>query len=322
MLINNPYINENDITDARNMAKAMSYEFLSSGWNRVCTADDLISAAYEGIAEAIVKFDPNKGTVKQTKFTSYAYFWIRKYLQMYVTKAKTLLSGSMSDAYRGLIPTSTSIDAIGTSYDEAGADHNGWLADGDEADTAITAGERNLECLELLHAMLAELPDFERTTYALSVGLGTLSGQAMTPRQMAHAMDCTVAMVNDGLKRAQMLMNRIKLAYVDSYATASEHKSDTTSQLASIKKCKTTYELKCCFLSILSDYERTVYNLSIGSCTTNGQSMSSLDIAIATETPIEQVETGIETATVMLRQLASQYADDIIRVRKTNKVRV
>lgn len=210
-------IQPDDWQNAMNMARAMAVQLRNKGWTRF-TVKELADAGYEGIAEAANRFEPTKGTVRLTKFTSYAYFWIRKMQQEYIARNKSMLSGSLSECYAGMVPYTDSIDAMDDEeHDGIGSDHCGCLT----SDTDIWQDMVDAEALrrrrDLLSSMFAKLPELERTAYLLSNGIGTVTGESMTTRQIATAMEISTGHVSALVNNAKRLLSDMKLEFEQAY---------------------------------------------------------------------------------------------------------
>ena len=196
-----------DYNNAMNMARAMAVQLRNKGWTRF-TVKELMDAGFEGIAEAAVRFEPTKGTVRLTKFTSYAYFWIRKMQQEYIARNKSMLSGSLGECYMGLVPYTDSIDAMD---DKSDSDHvRSGHCFGLTSDTFSYLDTVDTETLrqrrDLLAAMFARLPELERTAYMLSNGIGTVTGENMTVREIAAAMEISIGRVSFLVNNAKAII--------------------------------------------------------------------------------------------------------------------
>jgi RNA polymerase sigma factor (sigma-70 family) len=210
----NKFVTDQDLKDAMNLASARAYHYQQVGWT-MFTREELKSAALEGIAEAIIRFEPTRGSVKDTKFTSYAYFWIEKYLKEYITNNKSMLSASNCEKWQGKVPYVNSYDAYDANdNDGAGSDHKDWLGAGIIASDAMEANERSIACNDLLTSMLLKLDHIERLCMQLSLGIGTLYGKQMEVKQIAKALRISKVQVRLILGNAQ---NKLK-AYKEEYA--------------------------------------------------------------------------------------------------------
>lgn len=205
-------VTEKDYTDAINLCKARAYHYQSIGWTQFAR-EDLISAGYEGICIAAQRFDPSKGTVKATKFTSYAYFWIEKYIREFIAKNKSIVSGSLSDCWCGRVPYAQSIDQYTNDNDSAGPDHNAWLSDHSNACSTIEQNELRQQQADLLAEMFSELHEIERTVLMLRMGIGTIDSQPLTIRDLAEAMDMSIGKVHSIVRAAQAKFDMIKTKY-------------------------------------------------------------------------------------------------------------
>lgn len=212
------HITEQDYKDARQIAKTRAFHYIQCGWTQF-QMDELLSAAYEGVCEAAVRFDPYKGNLKDTKFTSYAYFWIEKYIKEYIASNKSVVSGSLSDCWTGKVPYAMSIDAYDTGdTDQAGSDHKDWLGTCDSIEDAMSNSETTAEKLDMLSELLLKLEPLERLVIQLSVGIGTLNGQAMTVRQIAHAIEHKPIDTQNILDSAYAKLMSYKEDYAEAYA--------------------------------------------------------------------------------------------------------
>ena len=63
----NKFVTETELKDAMNMASARATHYQQIGWT-MFTKEELKGAANEGIAEALIRFEPSRGGVKDTKF--------------------------------------------------------------------------------------------------------------------------------------------------------------------------------------------------------------------------------------------------------------
>lgn len=217
-LTEQPIITEKDMADAINLCEATVTKYQQLGWTQF-TRDELISAGYEGICEATVLFDPNKGTVKRTKFTSYAYFWIRKYIQEYIAKNKTMASGSISECYRGDVGYTQSIDAYATNPDTGGIDHLGYLAcDSENIEEILSNQCLEQERKDLLAEMFSELSFEQSLVYKLYNGIGTVDGEPMTIREIASAMECSIGKVHGLIKSVTEELPSLQAKYAERFA--------------------------------------------------------------------------------------------------------
>lgn len=202
-----------DYENAMHMGRALAKRLRDMGWQRF-SMNDLIGAANEGIAEAALRFEPTKGRVQLTKFTSYAYFWIRKKLLQYVTVNKTLLSAKEYEHACGYVPSTLYLDKFDDdNNDGPGTDHMGFLVSNEDFYQTLITNEARLASQNLLASMLARLPEKERTAYMLSVGLGTVMGEGLTVRQIAHAMNISIGKVSFLVNNAKRLLNELKAEY-------------------------------------------------------------------------------------------------------------
>lgn len=214
----NKYVTEADLRNAINMAKARVFHYQQIGWT-MFSKDDLLSAANEGIAEALVRFEPSKGSVKETKFTSYAYFWIEKYLKEYITHNKTLLAGTSFELWTGAVPYAMSIDAYDDpDRDDASSDHKDWLGTSVSASANIEAIQRQKDINALLGQLFMHLEPAERLVMQLSLGIGTVYHEPMTIPEIAKATKQTKAAVELLMHNATMKMQDAKTKYKRRYA--------------------------------------------------------------------------------------------------------
>jgi RNA polymerase sigma factor (sigma-70 family) len=196
------FISNDELIDAQNLAKSRVYYFKSLGWLQF-TNDELIAEAYAGITESILRFNPDKGSVKNTKFTSYAYFWIDKKIKEYIARNKSLLSGNLSECWRGDVPYTTSIDSYGEKDDSAGIDHLGFIADESETiDVVLIRKERQQKCKDLFSKLMENLAPMESLCYQLINGIGTISGKPMTIREIAESIEVSVGTVHSYISSA------------------------------------------------------------------------------------------------------------------------
>lgn len=214
----NKYVTETDLQNAINMAKARVYHYQQIGWTMFSRAD-LLSAANEGIAEALVRFEPSKGSIKDTKFTSYAYFWIEKYIKEYITHNKTMLTGTAFELWTGAVPYTISIDAYDDpDRDEVSSDHKDWLGTSVSASANIEASQRQRDMQALLSQMLMHLEPAERLVMQLSIGIGTVFHKPMTIPEIAKATKQTKKVVEQLMQAATSKMQAAKSKYKRQYA--------------------------------------------------------------------------------------------------------
>lgn len=214
----NKYVTENELQDAMRMAQARVYHYQQIGWT-MFSKTDLLSAAYEGIAEALIRFEPAKGTVKETKFTSYAYFWIEKYLKEFITKNKTMLTGSSAELWTGEVPYTMSIDVYDSDdRDGIGSDHKDWLGTDVLASSYIEATEHANQIHELLATMFLELEPMQRLVIQLSIGIGTVAREPLTLREIARSTHLTLKVVEELLQQAHAKMEQIRPKYEKQFA--------------------------------------------------------------------------------------------------------
>lgn len=182
------FVSVKELTDAENLARARVFYFRSIGWYQFST-EELLSTAMAAVSEAICRFNPQLGTVKDTKFTSYAYFWIDKYLKEYITRNKTMLSGSLNEHWNNEIPYTQSYDAMQSDSDSPGIDHIQGIRDNEEtAEEKMISDDNKLRIHELVQTMLSTLDPVKSTCYKLSFGIGTISGEPMQPREIAKSL--------------------------------------------------------------------------------------------------------------------------------------
>lgn len=213
-MLTNPNVSDRDLRDTMNLAKARVYHYQSIGWTCFSKAE-LLSAAYEGIAEAIIRFEPAKGTVKDTKFSSYAYFWIEKYLKEFITKNKTMLSGTNFELWTGQVPYTNSIDAYDDSAnDSVGSDHKDWLGAGVEASGLVESMQYSKALQDLLAKIFLELEPIERLVIQLSLGIGTVNKEPLSHRQIAKSCNLTKMTVEQILSNAMQKLQAVKEQYI------------------------------------------------------------------------------------------------------------
>lgn len=213
----NEHVTSQDLKDTMNLAKARAYHYQSIGWT-MFSREELISAAYEGVSEALIRFQPDKGTVKDTKLSSYAYFWIEKYLKEYITKNKTILNGSTVEMWTGQVPYTNSIDALDTGADDQmGSDHKDWLATDEDAASNIDKQERNQDINDLLATIFLELEPKERLVIQLSLGIGTIQHIQLTNREIARQTNMRVYEVDEILARAYQKVYESKQKYAEQF---------------------------------------------------------------------------------------------------------
>ena len=181
----NPNVSMQDLDDTMNLAKARVFHYQQQGWT-MFSKDELLGAAYEGISEAIIRFDPDKGTVKQTKFSSYAYFWIDKYIMEYITSNKSILAGTAADKWTGKLPYAASIEALDDkASNKMGQDHYAWLGFTDQQ-YDIDSKEAMAGMKNLFIKLFKELEPQERLCMQLSIGIGTVDGRPLQIYEIAR----------------------------------------------------------------------------------------------------------------------------------------
>lgn len=196
------YVTKQELRDAQNLAKARVYFYRHTGWMQF-SANELLSAAYEGISCAIVRYDRHKGSVKETKFTSFAYFWINKKIREYISVYKTMLSGKLTDHVNQRVPYTSSFESIMALTDIDDYDHNSFMTDDNsETDTEIVQSELNDELHSIYVKLLSKLQPFEALCIQLLNGIGTVSGNSMTIREIARATETTAAVVQTNIDSA------------------------------------------------------------------------------------------------------------------------
>lgn len=215
----NKHVTDIDLRDAMNMAKARVRHYQQTGWT-MFAFNELLGAANEGIAEALCRFEPTKGTVKDTKFTSYAYFWIEKYLKEYITKNKTLLAGTNAELWTGQVPYTTSIDAYDDKdSDEAGSDHKDWLGTNVSASALIESSEHTEAIQQLLSKVMLELDASERLVLQLSLGIGTVNKEQLDVKSIAKSCNMTKpavqALLASAMSKLQALRDKYKIDFDD-----------------------------------------------------------------------------------------------------------
>lgn len=187
-------IGQDDLDNAMRMAQVKAVDFFKKGWGEQFSIEELISSAQMGVCEAMLRFNPTKGTIKHTKFTSYAFFWIRKYLQEYVTQHKTILSGTMGEKYEGLVPGTQSIDALNDKENDGpGQDHMSFMTSNVDIFEDFVEQEQRTQRKILFKQMIAELEPNEMLAYCLRYGIDTVTGLPMRDREIAKAMGIKVA---------------------------------------------------------------------------------------------------------------------------------
>lgn len=213
----NKYITPMDLQDTMSLARARAVHYQRSGWH-MFEINELISAAYEGIAEATIRFNPSKGTVKDTKFSSYAYFWIEKYLKAFITVNKTMVKGTAHELYTGQVGYTSSIDAYDdTAFDGSGSDHKFWLADASQASDKIEQAETDIARHNILMRMLKHLDRLDRTVLCLSLGIGTVDREPLSVKDIAIAMHMTKPKVEAVLSKANAELARISVQFTAAY---------------------------------------------------------------------------------------------------------
>lgn len=211
------FISSQELQDAKNLAKARVHYFKSLGWLQFSN-EELLSEAYSGISEAMCRFNPDKGTVKQTKFTSYAYFWIDKKIQEYIARYKTMLSGNLSEHWRNEIPYTMSIDMMVTSEDSGGIDHIFGLRDNDMTiEEKIENDEKTSRIKELLNVILEELEPMESTCFQLLNGIGTISGEPMSIKEISKSVELPAAVVISIIENTKHKLHNISAKFVNIY---------------------------------------------------------------------------------------------------------
>lgn len=211
------FISPKEYNDAIGIVKARVHYYRNAGWLQFST-DDLCSAGYNGIVEASIRFNPSKGTVRETKFTSYAYFWINKCIQEYIARNKSMLSGTLADCYRGSVDDTISIDQYTDAENSGGQDHLGFIAvtDDDVVET-MTKPYLQQKTKALVDTMLMELPDQLRLVWSLAHGLGTVNGDGLDIRGIAKALECTKQYAENLLNEARTAMASISAKYQAEY---------------------------------------------------------------------------------------------------------
>jgi RNA polymerase sigma factor (sigma-70 family) len=216
----NDNITSADLKEAMNIAKARAYHYQSIGWT-MFSREELVSAANEGICEAMVRFEPTKGTVKDTKFTSYAYFWIEKYLKEYITKNKTMLNGTGGELWSGQVPYTRSIDALDCSdSNTAGSDHKDWLGTNVLPSSSIEASERSKNVSNLIAKIFMELDSLDRLCIQLHLGIGTIDSMPLSIRAIARQTCMTRTIVEQRLANAYAKMQECKCKYAREFELA------------------------------------------------------------------------------------------------------
>jgi hypothetical protein len=121
---------------------------------------------------------PEAGTVKDTKFTSFAYPWINKYIREHITRNKTMVSGGLAALYNNEAGFTISVDAFDDrGSDQAGSDHKWWLADTScNVHEAIESKERMHDIKTLVREICSDLDITERTAIYLHFGIDTING--------------------------------------------------------------------------------------------------------------------------------------------------
>jgi RNA polymerase sigma factor (sigma-70 family) len=213
----NPNVSMQDIDDTMNLAKARVFHYQQQGWT-MFSKDELLSAAYEGISEAIIRFDPNKGSVKQTKFSSYAYFWIEKYIMEYITNNKSTLSGTAAEKWSGRLPYAESIEALDDRQsNRMGQDHYAWLGFTDQR-YSIDSKEAIEGMKNLFTKLFKELEPQERLCMQLSIGIGTISGAPMRVTEIARMTRMKTIEVTEILQVAMSKLQASSKKYERDYA--------------------------------------------------------------------------------------------------------
>jgi RNA polymerase sigma factor (sigma-70 family) len=213
----------NELQDALSLARARVTYYRGIGWNKA-PFEDMLSAAYQGISEARIRFQPETGSVKDTKFTSYAYPWINKYIREFITKTKTMISGGMSALYTNQVGYAVSIDSYDDNgHDSSGSDHKMWLSDQSEtAFEKLQNTERNTEMLDLIDVLCKDLDDSERSVLLLSFGIGTISNEQYDNRRIAKMLDLSINDVDhfkhSALCKLQSCQAKYKNAFISIYS--------------------------------------------------------------------------------------------------------
>ena len=211
------FVSYSEIKDAEDLARARVHYFRSLGWYQFST-EELFAEACYGISEAICRFNPGLGTVKDTKFTSYAYFWIDKRIQEYIARNKTMLSGNLSELWTNEVPYTQSFDAIAENPDNGGIDHIYGIRDNDDnAEESMIHADVSESIKNLVAELMSMLDPFESTCYRLSFGIGTVSGEPMQPKEIAKSMNTTIEEVLKTIDNVSVKLREQSAALKETY---------------------------------------------------------------------------------------------------------
>jgi RNA polymerase sigma factor (sigma-70 family) len=210
-------VNEQEISDAMNYAKAKVHSYMKS-WHSKFSKQELESAAFEGIAEAIQRFEPKNGSVQDTKFTSYAHFWIEKYIKTYIANNKTILSGSLHDLWVGSVPYAYSIDD--NNDDGPSSDCTAMVKDKSEknsADFVLIKSETDAGTQELLNRILSRLSGLDKIVVQLHFGIDTIDDKSMTIKEIAKNLGISSAKAQGHLDSAMTNLSDCKQELMQLY---------------------------------------------------------------------------------------------------------
>lgn len=203
------FVTRMELQDADNIAKARVNYFRQVGWTQF-TPEELLSEARLGISIAIVRFNPARGSVKDTKFTSYAYFWINKYIQEYIARNKSMLSGTLAECWRDEMPYTSSYDQFAADSDTAGLDHMKSLRDiSDNIDEQLDKVAIQSRCKRMFGMVMQMLDPMESLVFKLNNGIGTISGEPMQIREIARSTEISAARVEDILNSVREKLHTI-----------------------------------------------------------------------------------------------------------------
>lgn len=198
-------VSNEELMNAMSYAKARVWAHLSNGSWQMINRSDLLSAAYEGVTEALHRFEPKRGGVQETKFTSYAHFWIEKYIKEFIARNRTIVSSSLSDSFRGLTPYAYSIDI--QDDDAPSQDHQIGLKQ--DCVDLVEQSECNQAKSKLVKLFLKKLDsDFDRTCLQLHFGIQTIDNKAKNIKEIAKLTQVSKRIVTESLERSMSMLKQ------------------------------------------------------------------------------------------------------------------
>lgn len=191
-------VSKQEWQDAMKLAKTIAIGYQKKWTNY--TIQELYSVGCEGLCEAALRFEPKKGVVQDTKFTTYARPWIVKWVLLYCEYAKHTVSGTPRDVSKEF-----SIDYV--TDDGLDTEHKSWMSSSSDynSDNEVKKQEHKTELSEILQFLLSKLDSLEIIVVQMYFGINTLNDKAYSVKEIAKELELRVykaqEILNDALEK-------------------------------------------------------------------------------------------------------------------------